>query len=343
MTGAPAGFYTSTPTAGNAVQSADRDGSLSNADGVSLKTRCFRGESIEVPAYLGPTYTAQGAQSGPCPPDLAPPLLSIAPPPPEPFTLGGAGFTFDPAGNAGPGSAPFNINYDDPPSSAPANIEAGETSNWLVVRTNRTAFGRVIAHVSAGDGTAVVATLGPLGTAVPGDRNPIANPETLERYPAQSIKVLVTTLLANDTDPDGDTPLSLTAVSVAASGQATVSLSGAYVFYQPAAGFTGSDSFTYALSDGHGGSATGTVTVNIKPDTGASQNVTNIEMLGDGSVRTSFAGIPNRTYRIQSTESLTPLAVWTTRASFTANAVGEFQFTDPPVLPPQRFYRSIYP
>jgi hypothetical protein len=65
-------------------------------------------------------------------------------------------------------------------------------------------------------------------------------------------------------------------------------------------------------------------------------------MLPDGSRRLTFAGIPGRTYRVQSSDSLSP-ASWTDRASVTADAQGRFQFTDPPVLPPTRFYRTIHP
>jgi outer membrane protein OmpA-like peptidoglycan-associated protein len=69
-------------------------------------------------------------------------------------------------------------------------------------------------------------------------------------------------VLANDTDPDGDT-LSITAVSVPGKGTATIS-SGRIV-YTPASTTCGgaTDSFTYTISDGKGGTATATVAVTI--------------------------------------------------------------------------------
>jgi hypothetical protein len=67
-------------------------------------------------------------------------------------------------------------------------------------------------------------------------------------------------VLANDTDPDGNT-LTITSVTQATHG--TVTISGTSVIYTPAAGFVGTDSFTYTIADGHGGSATGTVTMNV--------------------------------------------------------------------------------
>jgi hypothetical protein len=70
-------------------------------------------------------------------------------------------------------------------------------------------------------------------------------------------------VLANDTDPNGDA-LTITGVSNVVSGTATVN-GGATVTYQPAAGFAGNGSFSYSISDGHGGAATGSVTVVVLP------------------------------------------------------------------------------
>ena len=69
-------------------------------------------------------------------------------------------------------------------------------------------------------------------------------------------------VLANDTDADGD---SLTAqLNVApAHGTASLSSNGGFT-YQPAANFSGADSFRYTVSDGHGGSASATVTLAVQ-------------------------------------------------------------------------------
>jgi uncharacterized repeat protein (TIGR01451 family) len=69
-------------------------------------------------------------------------------------------------------------------------------------------------------------------------------------------------VLANDSDPDPGDVLIVTASTDGAHGTVTCGLAGACT-YTPAAGFTGSDSFTYALSDGRGGTATGTVSVAV--------------------------------------------------------------------------------
>jgi hypothetical protein len=71
--------------------------------------------------------------------------------------------------------------------------------------------------------------------------------------------------LANDSDPDGDA-LSLTSVGTAANGTVAMGSAGA-VTYTPAAGFTGSDWFSYTVCDNRTPSAcsSSTVTVTVTP------------------------------------------------------------------------------
>src|SRR5262249_18130989 len=67
-------------------------------------------------------------------------------------------------------------------------------------------------------------------------------------------------VLANDTDVDGDS-LTVTGVTQPAHGSASYTASG--VTYTPAANYNRSDSFTYSISDGHSGTATGTVSITV--------------------------------------------------------------------------------
>jgi VCBS repeat-containing protein len=73
-------------------------------------------------------------------------------------------------------------------------------------------------------------------------------------------------VLANDTDVDGD-PLTIASVGNAANG--TVQIVNGQVRYSPNAGFTGSDSFTYSIADGAGGTARGSATVDVGPSSSA--------------------------------------------------------------------------
>ncbi len=67
-------------------------------------------------------------------------------------------------------------------------------------------------------------------------------------------------VLANDTDGDDD---SLTVTAVGAASNGTSRLNNGAVDYTPNANYFGSDSFTYTISDGKGGTATGTVNVTV--------------------------------------------------------------------------------
>ena len=83
-------------------------------------------------------------------------------------------------------------------------------------------------------------------------------------------------VLANDTDPDGDS-LVLTGVTAPAHGVA--SIAGTAIVYTPALNATGSDTFRYTVSDGRGGSAGATVTVSLsgqpnRPPTAVDDSVT---------------------------------------------------------------------
>jgi hypothetical protein len=167
---------------------------------------------------------------------------------------------------------------------------------------------------------------------------PVAGNLTIERNPLLSVKVRLSTLLANASDADGDT-LGITVSSMSASN-ATVTVSGGWVFYTPAAGFTNADAFTYTITDGRGGSATGTVTVAIQVDNAPSQNLT-ITDLGGGSFRVNGSGIPGYSYRLQYSDAVSPF-VWQNISSLTADSTGKFTYTDTSGSS-ARFYRTVCP
>jgi hypothetical protein len=85
----------------------------------------------------------------------------------------------------------------------------------------------------------------------------VANDDTAVTDEDAAVLVAV---LANDTDPDGDT-LSVESVADPPNGAAVVE--GDAVRYTPDPGFTGTDAFTYVAADGEGGTDGATVTVNV--------------------------------------------------------------------------------
>ena len=68
--------------------------------------------------------------------------------------------------------------------------------------------------------------------------------------------------LAGDAASSVGLPLTFAKASDPAHGSVTLNADGSYT-YTPAANFTGADSFTYTVSDGHGGTATATVTITV--------------------------------------------------------------------------------
>jgi hypothetical protein len=92
----------------------------------------------------------------------------------------------------------------------------------------------------------------------PGNSAPVAAADTASTAPSTAVTIGV---LANDTDADGD-PLTVTSVTTPAHGTAVANANGT-VTYTPASGYTGSDTFQYSISDGQGGSASGSVNVTV--------------------------------------------------------------------------------
>ena len=171
----------------------------------------------------------------------------------------------------------------------------------------------------------------------------VANADTLERYPLSTIKVRKSALLGNDTDADND-PLTFVSVSGTSTNSGTVTVSGQWITYHPPAGYTGVDAFTYVVTDSHGSTNTGTVVVNVKPDSALAAQDLSIESLGGGSFRIRGAGVPNYSYRIQYTTSLVTPSWSQTGAPVVADSLGVIELTDtPPEGEPQRYYRAVWP
>ena len=86
-------------------------------------------------------------------------------------------------------------------------------------------------------------------TVTPVNDDPAAADDAATTLEDQAVVISV---LANDSDLDGDT-VSVSSVTDGANGTVAINGDGT-VTYTPNANFNGSDSFSYTLSDGHGGS-----------------------------------------------------------------------------------------
>lgn len=89
---------------------------------------------------------------------------------------------------------------------------------------------------------------------------PLAQDDTATTRANKTVQVDV---LANDSDPDGDA-LAVVSVTLPLNGTVAAKRSGR-IGYTPARGFTGSDTFTYTIDDGHGHTDTATVAVTVTP------------------------------------------------------------------------------
>ncbi|MCP5081122.1 MAG: tandem-95 repeat protein [Alphaproteobacteria bacterium] len=99
--------------------------------------------------------------------------------------------------------------------------------------------------------------------AVPDDTTntaPVANDDSATTQAGQAVTISV---LSNDWELDGDDYL-ITALGAPANGQVGINVDGS-ITYTPNAGFTGTDTFTYTITDTGGLSDTATVTLTVEP------------------------------------------------------------------------------
>jgi hypothetical protein len=178
---------------------------------------------------------------------------------------------------------------------------------------------------------------------------PVANPNVAGTRQGVPVTIRAAKLLYNDTDPDAD-PLTLSGVGATSTQGGAVSLAAGTVTYTPTGSFSGTDTFTYVIDDGRGGSATGTVAVTVTAGaTGpVSLNVVYGPLVTGSEFVIRFAGIPGYTYTIEYTDSLSP-ANWQKKTNALAPetpgsfGIGIFEFRDSTDGVPSRFYRTFWP
>ena len=149
------------------------------------------------------------------------------------------------------------------------------TNPGLFSSTNITAGQLTLDYAPNANGSAVltVRTADPGGlsvetsftvTVTPGNDDPTANGDVTSVVEDTAAGVVLN-VLANDTfAPDVGETLSVSGVTQGANG-VVVNLGGGQVRYTPNVNFSGTDSFSYSISDGNGGTASAVVLVAVTP------------------------------------------------------------------------------
>ncbi len=115
--------------------------------------------------------------------------------------------------------------------------------------------------ISDGNGGTATATVNV--TVNPVNDAPVANEDTATVDEDGTVLIeLLSAVLANDTDVDGDT---LTVSGYTQGINGTVLQEGDYFRYTPDANFNGADNFGYTINDGNGGTAGATIYVTVNP------------------------------------------------------------------------------
>ncbi len=149
-------------------------------------------------------------------------------------------------------------------------------------------------------------------------------------------RILISDLLTNVTDADGDT-IAFSSASSSTNGVTLVIAAGYLNYYNTN---NVADRFNYTVSDGFGGTASGSVMINLNSGAIFGQASPNISTTG-GAPTISFAGIPGYSYSVQRSTNISFIPfdlVWTTNAP----GGGVFKYTDLNAPTPSAFYRLQY-
>lgn len=186
-------------------------------------------------------------------------------------------------------------------------------------------------------------------TVIRGNKVPVAGADAVYRSAGgRVVKVLLSVLLANDTDADGDA-LSMDSVQTALPDGASVKLMEPYVVYMAAPGSDSAGSFDYVLSDGLGGHrVTNTVPVTVVSGAGQDEPASPLAVTtSKGDVSLTWIGVARRNYKVQYTTSQQAPYTWndlTTPSVYTASrtgALGVFRHQEPISSGSLRLYRAI--
>jgi hypothetical protein len=169
---------------------------------------------------------------------------------------------------------------------------------------------------------------------------PVAVTDTVNRAAGLPAKVLISDLLANDTDTENH-PLTFVGHSVTTTNGFTLTDDGTWI-YIPTNNVA--DSFTYTITDGLGATNFGTVLIPIVDVFGQTTGAVSVT---NSTVTASFAGIPGLSYTVQRATNVVFSSGLRSWPNMLTPTNGLFQvtddFSDLGGVPAQAFYRLSYP
>jgi len=132
------------------------------------------------------------------------------------------------------------------------------------------------------DGNTVTVTIG----VTPVNDAPVANNDSITTNEGSAVTV---TVRDNDTDAEGN-PLTVSTVTQGANGSVVIDAVTGNPIYTPNTNFNGTDSFTYTISDGQGGTSTATVNVTVNAVNDAPVAVADSITVAEGGTATVLVG-----------------------------------------------------
>jgi len=198
-------------------------------------------------------------------------------------------------------------------------------------------YGVAVISYSISDGHGGTASADVTVTVTAENDLPVAGADSADTCRGVTLTLPEALLLANDVDVDAGNVLSITNVSPDSSFGGTVGLLAEYITYIPPTNFTGLDTFSYTVTDGQGGSTTGTVTVRVWPPF----TIMSISRQVNGSLVIQFCGVQGSNYVMEASSDFTN---WSSLGNLSEGTVGVFQFEDTTTTGVNtRFYRVLLP
>ncbi|WP_166832001.1 Ig-like domain-containing protein, partial [Thalassoroseus pseudoceratinae] len=164
-------------------------------------------------------------------------------------------------------------------------------------------------------------------TVLPVNDAPVAADDAVVTNEDQSLVIQIGDLTSNDFDIDGDS-LTVDPQNGPSHGILVPAVTTNGFIYSPLNDFFGTDSFTYLLSDGNGGSDLATVTITVNPVNDAPvANDDAYSVAEDGTLTVTANGIIANDVDVDGDTLVASLVSDVTNGSLTLNANGSFDYT----------------